>query len=64
LACRLIGGAGSGTVGIEEATMHTAIQLPVFHHVPRWDREAKAFAGHWMLVGGNPFHLGYQTRSL
>jgi integrase len=29
LACRLIGGAGSGTVGIEEATMHTAIPLPV-----------------------------------
>jgi len=27
LACRLIGGAGSGTVGIEEATMHTAIPL-------------------------------------
>jgi hypothetical protein len=29
LACRLIGGAGSGTVGIEEATMHTTIPLPV-----------------------------------
>ena len=29
LACRLIGGAGSGTVGIEEATMHTAPPLPV-----------------------------------
>ena len=29
LACRLIGGAGSGTVGIEEATMHTAIPLTV-----------------------------------
>jgi hypothetical protein len=29
LACRLIGGAESGTVGIEEATMHTAITLPV-----------------------------------
>jgi len=29
MACRLIGGAGSGTVGIEEATMHTAIPLPV-----------------------------------
>ena len=25
LACRLIGGAGSGTVGIEEATMRTTI---------------------------------------
>src|ERR1700751_486766 len=29
LACRLIGGAGSGTVGIEEATMHTAVPSPV-----------------------------------
>ena len=28
-ACRLIGGAGSGTVGIEEAIMRTAIPLPV-----------------------------------
>jgi hypothetical protein len=29
LACRLIGGAGSGMVGIEEATMRTTIPLPV-----------------------------------
>src|SRR6516162_9437028 len=28
------------------------------HRVARWNREPKAFAGHRMLAGGNPGHLG------
>jgi hypothetical protein len=38
LACRPIGGAGSGTVGIEEATMHTAIPLPVPRKRAPWNK--------------------------
>jgi hypothetical protein len=38
LACRLIGGAGSGTVGIEEATMHTAIPLTVSCKRAPWNK--------------------------
>ena len=38
LACRLIGGAGSGTVGIEEATMHTTIPLPVPRKRAPWNK--------------------------
>jgi hypothetical protein len=38
LACRLIGGAGSGTVGIEEATMHTSVPLPVPCKPAPWNK--------------------------
>jgi hypothetical protein len=38
LACRLIGGAGSGTVGIEEATMHTAVPLAVPCKPAPWNK--------------------------
>jgi integrase len=38
LACRLIGGAGSGTVGIEEATMHTAVPLSVPCKPAPWNK--------------------------
>ena len=38
LACCLIGGAGGGTVGIEEATMRTAIPLPVLSKRAPWNK--------------------------
>src|SRR6516164_9259093 len=51
-------------VGSREAVPYFFFLGKKLHRVARWDREPKAFAGHRMLTGGNPVHLGCQTRFL
>jgi hypothetical protein len=67
-ACRLIGGAGSGTVGMEEAIMRTAIPLPVPSKRAPWNRpphrpEAPSEAERGLGHSGSASAAGSETRS-